>query len=100
MQKGSLTLRIALVLWFVLLNLQTLTVTGWSFGVDLDMNHEQAVKIYHLAGLVLLACFVGARWRLPRPPVLVSVLCVDLTKLSLLAFNDNPINYLLVNYVF
>jgi O-antigen ligase len=98
--NGSWTVRIALVAWFVLLNLQTLTVKGWSLAVDLDTNREPAVKIYHLAGLILLVCFVGLRWRLPRPPALVSMLFASFTVLSLLAFTGNTMNPLLVNYIF
>jgi O-antigen ligase len=96
----SLIAKVALVLWFLSLNFQTLTLSGWSWGEQLDARHGQAVKIFHLVGMAVFVVFVGKRWRIPKPPLLIAALFASFVLLSLTTYIWSGFNPLLLNYVF
>ncbi|AKD04456.1 O-antigen ligase family protein [Pontibacter korlensis] len=81
--------------FFLLLNLQTLSLTGWM------VVEESSVKLYHFFSLLFLPClFLKPKDTTARVPLFIFEYFVGITLISLLLFLVYPFNRLLINHLF
>lgn len=83
-------------LFFLLLNLQALAITGW-------MNEDEAssVKLYHFFSLLFIPClFVSKKSGLPKLPPFIFEYFLGITVISIILFLVYPFNRILINHLF
>ncbi|WP_299757619.1 O-antigen ligase family protein [uncultured Pontibacter sp.] len=87
---------IYLFVFFLLLNFQTLGLTGWI------KDEESSIKLYHLFSVFFIPCLllVGSRNALFKMPFFILEYFIGIILISLLLFLIYPFNRLLLNHVF
>lgn len=84
-----------LFLFFLFLNLQTLSITGWM------VVEESSIKLYHFISLFFVSClFLRPKKGIPKIPPFIFEYFAGITLISLLLFLIYPFNKLLINHLF
>ncbi|MFD2247688.1 O-antigen ligase family protein [Pontibacter ruber] len=84
------------ILFFLFLNLQTLSIKGW-----MGAEEESMVKLYHLFSLLFIPCvLLRINKGLPKVPSYVWHYFIGITLISLLLFIFYPFNRVLINHLF
>lgn len=87
---------IFLFLFFLLLNLQTLSIKGW-----IDLDEDSSIKIYHLFSLFFIACILFKKPdKVPVLPAYLVHYYFGVIVISTLLYLFYPFSRILINYLF